>query len=1474
MKQENNDCIGNLDNRIHGVFANTRLSGEDFVYCPSADLYTKLDDYCDELTFSEVRPPLMIKGDFGTGKSALLSNWIHRRENNTAKNRVNNDEFIFWHAVGCSRQSLNVNNLIRRLLSGLKTRFELSRDLPKSQERLSWELPRFLDLAAKKGKIIIIIDGAHRLKKSDDSDDNLSWLPLSLPPNVRTVLSVTIETKETFIDPRNKGMAKSPEIKLTAPDESEHGKNRIISELERRITPSLLVRSLDLNTCKSIIQEYVKSTVSSETAAVATGPYIGAMLDPKRNPNVHPTSTDTISGFLLFDSQSNTLLDHLYGGNPLFLRLFLRCLHFVCSRGYSLWVVFDYWMKAATIEDLYNRILDSCETGFKRSRESSQKDSDSTIAAGGMAALKSIYPWHPTFRNRENHSVIDDSPTTRFNTSNSLKDSMITNSKVNELSHAESTEESNRVDSKAFTTQVMNNLGDQEWVALERQAHKQLQKAIFETKKSLEESHLPTFHKDRTSFVQDVLNKMNDFSNKHSDIHESSFGNNFLRVDSNDGTLSTHSGLILHLDNNYSNSSDDEDSWDDHSHNSEILGEFEENEKPKPSSILHPHPLSKKLTSHPSHDSLNKMSTMGKISDPSEGFFSLPIYMRGGTTTSGFGDLLGNALGLLYVARQGLKEHELWKILTHMQKKTKELKEFSPEKKQAQIDKKNMLVFITKSILKERKQLENKFMAEDITVSGFIDIDLLYQCIRKFVDIHIDDYDTLIDFLVLHFDHEPNDNRPLEKKFLLEDKVNYRLFFQILIKFLRRKNKLADEYESTVSYDSNSQIDEDFDNFKLAQIQDDEEENIEEDQIVDPEQTEGCIETLGPVVEELLLKILCALGVLYSPENKVLILPSESEEFRDTIYKRYIFPRGNGSVIYWHNLIIEYFRTQPNSLRKCEELPWHLKICRKWTSLKNSLVDLKAFDLMLNNDLKDELIEYWLLLSEGPLYIGDIDLSQVNKKASIDHEDGNNDSKSSYSNILKEIDQSIALKTSLKDIRTKTQKDQLHPFDVVEEFNKTIEAWVTTERPTPSVLHRTLSQISIFLLEFAKYTHICPQFRRLGVDLSFLEEFGIHFDDLNNYINNQSSSITILDEDYTVSNAATPQKPGLLDKPAAVIKHEKHEQKYFDGLQKLEAKKFPPSSIESSKFYLYLRWIWIQFPWLALNFAAKLNGIESNSDVKELDDFNGETANEAIDSNEATKHLLRVWNVKKSDPTIAVFNPSLNRKLAAIKPRTSLSSSLERNVNVTYNKLYDELTQPSFIAQVRLGMGVQNRDKFRKTLEQDIEANRNIPFSYHAKKTLKSGSLFPSFSASLQEINRKKIESDLFLSDAESDSTSLRSNINKKKKKTEKFNLEAALRSGGAPSNDSTFFLTEVDDEIRRITSEEYLHSHRLDSSSSTSIIRDELDLECNALLDRIARMKTIWNKLQIIQHEKEKMIVDLENTVSLDKMNVKLPTF
>eukprot|EP00601_Ochromonadales_sp_CCMP2298_P003093 CAMPEP_0173190036 /NCGR_PEP_ID=MMETSP1141-20130122/12128_1 /TAXON_ID=483371 /ORGANISM="non described non described, Strain CCMP2298" /LENGTH=305 /DNA_ID=CAMNT_0014114113 /DNA_START=63 /DNA_END=977 /DNA_ORIENTATION=+ len=187
-----NDCIGNLEHHVHKVFALVRVPGEDFVYSASIDLFRQLDEYCDEAAMLEPRPPFLIKGESGAGKSALLSNWLQRRERSLLKSRT--ADFVFWHAVGCSRQSMNVHVVIRRLITELKDKFEISRPLPRQQDRYSWELPRFLDLAAKRGRVIIVIDGLNRLVNNEGAEDSLAWLPLEFPPNVRVILSVTIPT--------------------------------------------------------------------------------------------------------------------------------------------------------------------------------------------------------------------------------------------------------------------------------------------------------------------------------------------------------------------------------------------------------------------------------------------------------------------------------------------------------------------------------------------------------------------------------------------------------------------------------------------------------------------------------------------------------------------------------------------------------------------------------------------------------------------------------------------------------------------------------------------------------------------------------------------------------------------------------------------------------------------------------------------------------------------------------------------------------------------------------------------------------------------------------------------------------------------------------------------------------------------------------------------------------------------------------
>ena len=64
--------------------------------------------------------------------------------------------------------------------------------MSESEEKLSWDFPRFLELAVRKGRVLLVIDGVHRLR-TETGDAKLNWLPLRYPGNVRVILSATTE---------------------------------------------------------------------------------------------------------------------------------------------------------------------------------------------------------------------------------------------------------------------------------------------------------------------------------------------------------------------------------------------------------------------------------------------------------------------------------------------------------------------------------------------------------------------------------------------------------------------------------------------------------------------------------------------------------------------------------------------------------------------------------------------------------------------------------------------------------------------------------------------------------------------------------------------------------------------------------------------------------------------------------------------------------------------------------------------------------------------------------------------------------------------------------------------------------------------------------------------------------------------------------------------------------------------------------
>lgn len=1714
-----NSCIGNLESLVHKQFAAVRVPGEDFVYSGSNDLFLKLDRYCDEQSIHEPKPPLLIMGASGTGKSALLSNWLYRKERNAVRFRTNADTLTFWHAVGCSRQSLNTNSLLRRVIVELKNKFELAREVPKAQGRLSWELPRFLDLASKKGKVILVIDGIHRLLDNDNSESSLSWLPIEFPPNVRVILSVTVgnSLEDTtapklsavppFVELNSSGNSPlasplhSPTFRHEQAQSADREKNeqrslrpspgtfgvdspkrtkkekgsKILQELERRKIPTVVLPTLEKPLCRSMVDNFIERSVNSEAAALATGPYTSFYVAEESSTGDYPNTTTVVPGFLLFEGQITALLSHPMGGTPLFLRLFLRCLQFGISRGYSIWYLFDEWLLSTDIPDLITKILRTFEDGGISDEESRQWSVEQSASEGGLLALMKQFPWHPSFQSRR--ALLDDAfdyveqedsfvlgkldanPSQREASTNSHhppllgQASLDTNSDYTNLNATQSDNNQDESNPRvtALSNAVLQNLSDQQWNSVSEQADAKLQLAILESNRmiqdTLNQAKQRASRSDRKSDyllalvknIKDIHQKMlgsidTEIASTETKVNlqrdaygyamrRASLKERTLKFD--DSTSAERRGSIvdsdvlkLHLAKSINNiegrvdAAIDEGNEEDDSLASEFdnepnrlgslqdnevalssdLEKFEESSKVlnsqtlneasvgyeedfveySGSTLLHgnvavpvdtkddipalyaaefieqqkkeggilvqnPGENFKPLMSSSASVTSNKGGSVGiqgkKKKEPISGGSSLaglptdgyngmanmPIYFKGGLPeVLGFGEILGNALALLYVSRMGLREAELWRILSLLQLKKEKASRNNFILKEMKAVNNEIIRVLAAKILDFSGSLLDVFKSEDIGHIGFITKGQILVSIRKVhSSVKKGDISKLLDFIELHFHNTRKSNvsghaavklmkNAEEPDALLEvdDKINYYRLLSMLAKLnkyyrfaeLKRLNmstagiiKFSQDQKRKKESSNGKHITvqtaagdyDDYNNFNLKNqhnhfsMNDDEEDNDDESAI----DGEIKIPLLGAVIEEGLLGLLCALGVMYNVENKVLILPADNEPFRRVINEMYIMPRGGSQ--YWHTLIIQFFQGESsNSLRKCEELPWHLKICRKWNMLKDTLVDLKTVDLMFNNDLRDELMEYWLLLTEGPLYVTDSSTSASGAISPV--EDGivlnedksdDEDDRSAYSHLLKEIDQAMGLGVSVKEARRKFFKNKLSPFDIVEEFNKSVEIWVTSQKPSPLLIHRTITQIAKFLAQFSRLTRENPHFLRLGIDMNVLEMFGVNLSEIRDLGEVKSDEIETGITTQAANRATTPQK----NRKVSCLLEE------IGGGGKEDKVLFPTPQMTESNLYCYLRWVWMQFPWIALFPAASLSS-EANSYVNRqnsyLDsmDYNS-TGNENgvlnIPTNSDQERLLRIWKVKHTDPSIPVFQNSTNRKLAAVKPRSSLSLGLERNVEVTFNKLYEELKGPSHI--IKLSQGVQSRDKFRRKFSEEIKVNQSIPFAYHANKTMRRQTLFPSYQQQIEEDNKKKMLSEFGWDDEGSiDSqskkhykggklsggNSLLSTSHPKQKKLEPLNIQKALADSVGAGNNS-FFLTELDDEIRKINNAEYIQSHTIDRTGG-GLITNATDLELETEKDRISRLKMITNKLDIIAREKNRVIIDLQNQVVL----------
>ncbi|HYG59663.1 MAG TPA: AAA family ATPase [Symbiobacteriaceae bacterium] len=172
--------------------------------------------------------PVILTGESGVGKSALLAKWAERYHERHP------EAFVVMHFVGATPYSTDWRSLVRRLLGECQQRFGIQVEISDDSASLRQAFASTLYLAAAKGPLVIILDGLNQLEAKDQALE-LAWLPPELPKGLKFICS-TLEGP-VLDEARRRRWAEQHIPRLSA-DELRAYVREYLKEYGRRLSPS------------------------------------------------------------------------------------------------------------------------------------------------------------------------------------------------------------------------------------------------------------------------------------------------------------------------------------------------------------------------------------------------------------------------------------------------------------------------------------------------------------------------------------------------------------------------------------------------------------------------------------------------------------------------------------------------------------------------------------------------------------------------------------------------------------------------------------------------------------------------------------------------------------------------------------------------------------------------------------------------------------------------------------------------------------------------------------------------------------------------------------------------------------------------------------------------------------------------------------------------------------------------------------
>ncbi|MBF8277207.1 MAG: hypothetical protein HW390_2280 [Candidatus Brocadiaceae bacterium] len=223
----------------HEAFAIARQK----VYIGREAYFKRLNDHVTSAGL-----PLVVLGESGSGKSALIANWAKEYQEDHP------GDFMVFHYIGGTADSADYVKILRRIMEEIKERYEPKEkegikdlslfkgtqedDIPFDPKKVVEIFPVWLAKAAARGRFILVLDALNQLEDRDNAPD-LGWMPHFFPENVRVILS-TLPGRS--LDALEKRHLPAMRVELLSPDERKKLIGEYLARFTRKLSPEIINR--------------------------------------------------------------------------------------------------------------------------------------------------------------------------------------------------------------------------------------------------------------------------------------------------------------------------------------------------------------------------------------------------------------------------------------------------------------------------------------------------------------------------------------------------------------------------------------------------------------------------------------------------------------------------------------------------------------------------------------------------------------------------------------------------------------------------------------------------------------------------------------------------------------------------------------------------------------------------------------------------------------------------------------------------------------------------------------------------------------------------------------------------------------------------------------------------------------------------------------------------------------------------------